>query len=474
MALKIGIQSYVSGGFTNPVIWRLYETGTGVFVDDHQEAGPHGQVYQWDWVNNIKDIVYTVIMYEQPGGTGVGTLIKSHDITVSTSTLTIDADIELIVNGTEDYDPVAGENSVIIPQLLGKDFYVMQRGVGQLLATRQIEVIPDTVNGGFSLTGDYTFNADDIFVVKIRPQYVINPAGTESGSKIYTEVVLITADTTLTTSDFGKLLIVDGSLPVLTLQLPAIDTIIEKVPLHIECVGSTNNNVVIKAALGENIKATGVNSNTFILGRATRAQLIKLTATGLYGFTDDQDIKRVGQIEWAYYVGVNRLWADGTEFLIADFPRLKKAMDAMPAGSVVTYLVWNSGFNVQDSAGVINDIVNPYKGFYAISPDGLSFKVPDLRNRFIRGLANSTGSADVERMTNGAGGFQWQSIRQHNHSINTTDSNNSGAAGADPVRGSITGSVNTRGGFGAGKTIGQYGLTETRPVNIGMIPLIIY
>lgn len=474
MALAIHISSYVSGGFTNPVIWRLYETGTGVFVDDHQEMGPHGVVYNFSWVNNIRDIVYTIKMYDQPGGTGVGNLIKSHDVTVSTSTLTMDADIETIVDGGNDEDPVSGTNtSPIIPALVGKSFYVVQRGIGQLLATRNIEII-DNLDGSYSLTGDSTFNPGDTYIIKIRAQYVVNPAGSQSIS-IYKDIVLITANTTLTSADFGKILIVDGATPVITLQLPVIADIIEKLSIWIESVGTTHINVVVKAAIGETITATGTASNTFILSKAVKAEIIKVGST-LFGFTNDNDIKQRGQIEWGYSVGLNRLWANGTEYLVANYPGLKKAMDAMQTGTVVTYALWNSSQTITYAEDDIETIY-PYKGFFALSDDGLNFKVPDLRNLSVRALRYSDSTTDDTRITQGAGGYQLQSIRKHNHNINTSNSGGSSSDTTDPVRSSLEGTINTRGGEGSDKTISQYidpaGSIETRATNIGLIPLII-
>lgn len=474
MALKIGISSYVSSGYTNPVIYRLYETGTGTFVDEHQELGPHGVVYNFDFVNNIRDIIYTVKMYEQPGGTGVGVLIKAEDISVTTSTITSDEDIETVVDNGGEFDPISGTStSIPIPSLIGKDYYVVQRSIGQ----RRVDVIPEiTINndGSYSLLSGEEFNPQDTWIIKIRAQYVINPPGSQ-GIGGYKDVVLITDNYTVLSSDFGKLLIVDGTANVITLQLPVIANIISKLPIWIRSIGTNHINLVIKAATGESITATGVTFNTFILGRATDAEIINLGGT-LYGFTDDSDIRKVGQLEWGYYAGLNRLKADGTEYNVADYPRLKKAIDNMPVGEVVTYTQWNSTQTItyltEDDVSGLNGVwgtktVYPYKGFFAISNDGTKFKIPDLRNKFIRALSNTTDSTpDPLRATQLAGGYQIDAFLKHEHRSN--NSNNVGGfgkptTGNDPQEGPwlVTG--------GAAGADGS----ETRPENIGMFPLII-
>lgn len=470
MALSINISSYISGGYTNPVIWRLYEAGSLAFVDDHQELGPHGVVYNFSFVNNIRDLVYRLDLYEQPGGTGIGVLIKSVNVTVSTSTITFDADIETIVDGGEDEDPVSGESvAPSIAALIGKDYYVVQRGIGQLRQVREIEVETDNTVGNYTLLGGATFNSEDTYIIKVRPQFVVNPAGSV-GIGIYKDVVLITSDTLLSSSDFGKLLIVEGVMSVVTLQLPAIASILTKISLWVRSMGENHINVVIKAATGETITATGRTANTFILGRATEAEIINLGGT-LYGFTDDIDIKRRCQTDWGYYVGLNRVKADGSSLLIADYPALKQAFDLLPATAVCTETQWNSsqilGYVLRSLANGTNDFqetktVYPYKGKFAITDDGLSIIVPDLRNKFIRGLKFIDTFSDSERITQDAGGYQMDDFKGHTHALETSE----GVGGFGKA---TVGNEATEGTLYDRLTGG----VETRGENIGLIPLII-
>lgn len=473
MALSINISAYVSAGFLNPVIWRLYESESGVLVDEHQELGPHGRDYNFSFITNIRDIVYLLKFYEQPGGSGVGQLVRSWNVTVSTSTIKSDSDIETIVDGGNPEDPISGNStSPIITDLVGKDYYVVQRSIGQ----RRVDRVPEiTINndGSYSLLSGETFNSEDTWIIKIRAQYVINPPGSQ-GLGAYKDVVLITTDYTVLGSDFGKLLIVDAAQMVVTLQLPAIADIISKLSIWIRSIGTQHVNLVIKAATGETITATGTTSNTFILGRATDAEVLNLAGT-LFGFTDDADIRKVGQFEWGYYKGLNRIFADGIEYNVADYPRLKKAIDQMPVGEVVTYTQWNSSQSIEylkeDDISGLNTVITrktvyPYKGFYALSDDGTKFKVPDKRNRFIRALKNMDSTTDTERLTQLAGGYQVDSFLRHTH-FSDNSNNVSGfgkpTTGNDPTEGAWL----ETGGASAASGI------ETRGENDGMYPLII-
>lgn len=469
MALSIKISSFVSGGYTGDVIrWDLIETGTGILIDSHTEPGPHGVVYNFSFVNNIIDVIYTVEMYDVPPGGSIGNLIKAHDLSVSTSTLIMDADIPLIVDGGEVYDPVNGADNVTIAQLIGKtggDFYVMQRGVGQLLYERIPEYTFDTLTGLITLLGGQKFATYDVWIIKMRPIYVVNPPGSQSASGIFKDIIIATTDTTILSSDFGKLLIAEAGVPVITIQLPLIANIVEKVPLWIESLGTrtaetdTNHiNIIFKAATGELMNGLGKTKNRFILGRGEKGQIIRL-GLKLYFFTDSIDIKRVGQLEFGYAVTANRLWANGLELVTADYPRIKDAMDDMQVGTVISYATYAA-------SQVINGVtVFPNKGKFAISNDGTHFKLPDLRNSSVRFLRYSDGTTDTERITQGAGGYQHFEIQSHDHPFVVKQGDDNNGLFYDDSSSHKLPDVIYRTGFTGG--------IETRQLNNAQIPLII-
>lgn len=468
MALSIKISSFVSAGYTNPVSWRLYKAGTNILVDTHLENGPHGLEYNFSFINNIEDVVYTIKFYEETGGPG--TLIKSHDITVTTSVLQLDADLELIVGGLETYDPVADTDSVIIPQCKDKDYYVVQRAVGQLLETRIAEITKNLVDGGFQLNNGYKFQEGDIYIIKFKAVIIVNPPNAQTPS-IYTEVLLIETDTLLTSADYGKLLIIDSLQPVITITLPLIADTIEKVPLSIESIGSTHNNVIIKAQPGENISNIGLSKNTFILGKSERAQVIRL-GLKLYGFTDSLDIKKAGQLDYGYYTSINRLNADGTEYIIVNYPRIQ---EVLPLITTVTYAQFDSVTNILNEIGY-SENVQTYKGYFAISNDNTKFKVPDLRNKSIRFLKYLDNTNDIDRVTQKSGGYQHDINKRHRHWMfgSPDDGGSPYTAGGHSTGGNL--------GYGmwgcsnepASNRTAFSGSTDAKVKNIGQIPLIIF
>lgn len=93
------------------------------------------------------------------------------------SILLFEDDLELVVDGGNESDPLAGATSVIIPSLKDKKYDVVQRAFGELRKERDIEVQDDAVNGGFALLGGLKFNHGDTYFVKISPSVVSDITG---------------------------------------------------------------------------------------------------------------------------------------------------------------------------------------------------------------------------------------------------------------------------------------------------------
>lgn len=91
---------------------------------------------------------------------------------ISAERLTFFDDIELVVDGGGSYDPISGEDSVIIPALAGKVYEVSQRVTGQLRSRRDVEIVQNTDNPGFSLANGFKFSQGDTYFIKIRPMYL--------------------------------------------------------------------------------------------------------------------------------------------------------------------------------------------------------------------------------------------------------------------------------------------------------------
>lgn len=411
MALAIKISSFISGGYTGDLMrWILKEDVSGAVIDTHEEPGPHGVIYNFSFSYNIRDIIYRIELYDVPPGGSVGNLIKSHVVSVTTQTLVIDPDIEIIVGRGTAVDPAAGDTRTPdIPALVGKTWRVVQRSIGPLLQTREPEVVNNNVDGYFSLTDGATFNDSDVFFVEVFPGVVINPPGT-SGGGIYKSIELIDAERPIVAADMGKKLIIDGHAKVMTFDFPSKLDLPEKTPLFIENLATDdiNINIVMKAMDGGDVfKFNGTSNQKFILSRGDSCEIVRL-GNDLYAFSNSYNIKYRGEIEYLLKLGIARIAADGTEYEQADFPGLMQYVDSLnPVQVKTTFAEWNL-------TSVVDGITYYYNhGFYA--KYGTKIRVPNLLDMSQKALLN-IGGADASRYENIAGGMQKQQVGQ----VNTT------------------------------------------------------
>lgn len=423
MALSIKLSTFVDAGYTGQLMrWILTETGSGAQIDTHEEAGPHGQVYNFSFVNNIRDIVYTISLYAIPGGGGIGSLIKAHDVTVSTSTIIFDIDIEIIVGHGQPQDPAPDAfTTPAIARLIGREWKVWHRSRGQLLIDREPEYSRDTVLGTFTLLGGQQFDVDDIYIVKFEIMYVVNPTGSVGGGG-YTGVELVTVDRLLVAGDFGKLLIINQELPVITLTLPPKADCPEKIPLFFQNMGNAglSINVIIKADGAETVMQSGFNDGQFILSRAQDARLIKL-GVQFYGINASDEASRRGQVDFIPCPMINRLIADGSEYDADTLPGLLQSLSRFAVPSIKgSFVDWNAGIDellyilTSQSGDILGPVRNVKRNqtHYAIFMQGgvQKIRVPNLQGKFIRGMYPG---GDADRAFNTPFGHQSQAVPEH-------------------------------------------------------------
>lgn len=113
-----------------------------------------------------------------------------------------------------------------------------------------------------------------------------------------------------------------------------------------------------------------------------------------------------------------------------------------------------------------------YRGCFS-DGDGVStFRLPDERGMHERMLDLGRG-VDLSRTHNFAGGYEADEVKQHGHTLSTTNTPSSSNNFADPMRGQIGGSPNAKGAIGGG-SIGLTGGPENTVKNIGKLHLIKY
>lgn len=377
-----------------------------------------------------------------PGGTGGAPTIEGEPIEV----------VATLANG-------AGTNRIDDVRLAGLVYDLERRGVGTLKSAEWNNLS----TGGFSLNDiagePQIIGEGEVFFAKTytlgTPVDPTGPAGA-----LFNGMVVLSSDMTLTADHLNKLLHLSGGSAALEIIVPDIADVPDNTIMVFETAINNTKKSTIATPSAQNIYYNSTAVEKIYLGPAEFLWLFKWS-DGWYVINASASFLSVGEPLFSYKQLPNTIIAQGQTVNRADEPRLWEFVQTLGA-SLVSDATWLS----------LPLLGYPYRGCFSTGDGTTTFRMPDMRNQFIRGL-RTIGGTDSERYLNEAGGIQKMSVEPHNHGINTTNSGQSGNDGADPVRGTTTGSINTRGAEGPiSKTIANYGGVETRPVNIGLLPLI--
>jgi len=187
---------------------------------------------------------------------------------------------------------------------------------------------------------------------------------------------------------------------------------------------------------------------------------IELISKGTYWLVGScfGNFDAVGESHHARKLKGNNLVLDGSLVNRADYPRLWEFVQTLTTGQeVVTDANWLAGTGGN---------VNAYRGCFSLGDGSLTFRLPDERGLFDRSL-DLTRGLDTGRIHEYAGGLEEDSIKAHTHdTVVPYVQHTSSAATIGVTDGPPVPALNKT------YTSTSTGGTETRPKNIGKIPLI--
>lgn len=175
---------------------------------------------------------------------------------------------------------------------------------------------------------------------------------------------------------------------------------------------------------------------------------------------------RTGEVVFKYKPPTNSIIAQGQLVNRADYPRLWNwAQTTGGGGSPVTDQVW-----------LLNGL--RYTGCFSLGNGSTTFRLPDLRGMFIRGLDLSRG-IDISRVENSNGGYEADDNKQHGHTTAIAKFPVVGQAQNNPSV--VPANTVLVGGYAQGvssfgndsKVSNNVGSAESRPKNVAYTPYIL-
>lgn len=446
--------------FTGYAIYRVVENSAPTVQITRQAfAAPHPE--RGVTFAPLRPVMHQVQLWESADGTSLDTLHATIDIDASINNEMQWTFIEFVVDrgnpglvSGDTGDPVAGTVAYLDARMLKgltTGYSIVQRGVGPLRAD---EYTDDTVHGGFRLAGGPTFFHLDSWFVTV---FTATTVQTEVVPDF--DVIVEPDDVTIDETYFGKLIVGSGGGDLQTLELPLFADIPDKTRMSFSTQYGAYNYLKLQMQVGDLIKFNDSDKNAVYLARGERIDFI-FKAGICYIISYDGRARERGKLYGDYTQRVGTVISDGSEYDAAEMEGLWDwLINDAPANVKCTYALWAA------SDVVDGDTVFLRKGLFAVDLAGETFKVPDVSGMFERYLL----TGDTERTPNNAGGFQNQAVGPHVHAVDVPSSNSDAGSGKAATGGDALGGDSPVTPFDTEANTG----TETRPVNIGKIPLII-
>lgn len=265
------------------------------------------------------------------------------------------------------------------------------------------------------------------------------------GLSTYSGITILNASSQLTSDQFKeKLVLIDAKNATIETTLPEFGSVEVGTRIRITVYNVNKSQVALKATSINPVLIGSTVRNTIYLGDAETVDLVKLTDKWLVLHFDGY-LKEVGKPVLDYAQRPNTVIAKGQTLNRADYPRLWEF--AQTSNLVISEFNWTN-------------YRNTYRGYYSQGDGSTTFRLPDMRAMFLRALDLGAG-IDIGREMDLPGIYQADEFKSHTHS------------GMFAGNQKLDGPANYQSAQPQAGTTGATGGLETRPKNIGLIPLLI-
>lgn len=453
-------QSFIFLATNNPANWRalMYETtapNTPVAFIDVPASHTSSQTITF---TNLNDVAHFFRVYELLAGDALGQLLADDIVQPQPKSLSAQKPLPLtvgveITTGSDVYDG-STDHPELIGMVAGVDYRIEERAIGTL-RPEEFEDIGQP-GFGFKVKNGKTFEENDTYFLHFLAKLISvasTPAATSG--KMFSDIVEITADTSLDSTYMGKLIDANATGTTLVITLDLLASFLDNALIGFKQHRGNQINTVIKARSTETIYFRGEEVNEVIIAKGEHVYLSK--KSGKWHVIEDNISKEVGLPVMAYSQLLNTVVADGSPLNRADYPRLWAYVNSI--GALVSETVWNTT-NIF-LPGVINNKTN-----FSSGDGSTTFRVPDLRDLFFRSAA----------ATRTPGSYQYQQVGRHNHRMPVWADSPGLAFGTEEIAARNLEDFTTSATSKTTVHTTDYNTTdttnETRPKNVGLLPLI--
>src|SRR5579859_4606367 len=430
----------------------------------------------------LQAIVYNFYLWENSTPTVGGAVRNQFSLQPTIQTLRVRTDLYLTTDVSTGLSSTSPTYTDPTTSLAGWSYDLEQVGYGTL----QVGVGNDyTIDG---TTGNWTLltgnpNTQQKFVIHFLPIVSNQPISVMAPSLVSSyKLITSTAGGTLTNSDMGKLIAIQGASTAITVTLPSISSVSDNQSIFLISSGGIHKNAIIAAAGSDAFQwlqySNQVTAQTqMILGQSEQMLIIK--NAGVWNVVQISDgVKMVGDLIYDYNLfPINTIQCSGQLVNRADYPRLWNFVQKLDASCLVTETTWTQTSTVGGVSYNINH------GCFSQGDGTSTFRLPKLWDTgfgFLRA---------VDGVTRKAASYEIETIKQHDHTTHGSGQINDDASHSSPfwflsnkngayagVGGNLFGrkqsspDTDMRTGMDCGT--GRTSPTETKPTNNGAYLLI--
>ncbi len=328
------------GSTTGYAIVNIYDpTAPNAVLDSQNVALPitGTAVVNFANVNDQTYVVKTFISSDTnwQHGTQVGDAFYAYPGLSNTAVLR--NDLAIVADSTSGFS--SGQNQYIDTSLAGWTYSVEQRGVGTLQQGVEINILS---NGGWQFINGYQIQSGEVFIMHFQPNVSTSSSTSTANPKgnLFDGYEILTADVTLTAADMGKIIMLQGTNPLISVTLPDPTTLPDG---KITCFLCNGGSQIMASILATTQISWLKKTLTAIhMGQCEELWLYKIGSTW-YVAHSEGNFKTVGQyVEADVLDDINCFQADGGTFSRTNYPRIVDfVLNRLDPSMVVNDTDWN-------------------------------------------------------------------------------------------------------------------------------------
>lgn len=411
------------------LIYQAFETSAPGAVVAQGVSNPPQSFPQTLYLTVPNAVPHRVVVWSSSDGVSLDSVFTDFMYDPSFSEVIIRKALELEVGGSDPHDPQDGE--VTFPDIDGTggiediaswsgaaQWYPEMRSKSGRLKETEYTINPGNRSFTLAVPDDVFTSPDTVWIV--FPPKIKSVSPIINSMRWWPSYKRVVASDTVDATYYGAYVDLVFDATGGTILLPALETVPDGTDIKLYSLNGNQKQLTVRCAVGESVQWNNMNLNDLFIGKTETLILYKRTDNTdpdnpVYFWHVGNDLPGMRLVGTRFSSDSGLLGAepilqpnayplDGRFLLIAEHPRLMWYVNRLPVGYVF------SQADRTAAAGALD-------GFFALSTDGLSIILPDMRGLHERAIPGTRGNDSGRDGTSKAGTVDGSHLMQHGHFV---------------------------------------------------------